>query len=106
MDQVADLCIFALKEIVSKYKDHNSSVLMCFMCTRAFDLVNHIKLIFYIKMKQRGVPGYVVSVLAYCYVHPPDRVCQRNGSILAPFGVVSGRAELSIQLYLIYISII
>ena len=37
-----DLCIFALKEIVSKHRKHNSSVLTCFIdASLTFDRVNH-----------------------------------------------------------------
>ncbi|XP_058650707.1 uncharacterized protein LOC131551670 [Onychostoma macrolepis] len=42
-----DLCIYALKEIVNKYRDKNSSVFMCFIdASKAFDRVNHAKLFF------------------------------------------------------------
>ena len=83
-----DLCVFTLKQIVSKYRDHNSSVLMCFLdASRAFDRVNHNKL--FIKMKQRGVPGYIVRVLAYWYSHQTMQV-KWGGSISAPFGVSNG----------------
>ncbi len=42
-----DLCIYALKEIVNKYRDNNSSVFMCFIdASKAFDRVNHAKLFF------------------------------------------------------------
>ncbi len=58
-----DLCIYALKEIINKYRDKNSSVLMCFVdASKAFDRVNHAKLFF--KMRQRGVPEYILRRLA------------------------------------------
>ncbi len=38
-----DLCIFALKEAVNKYRSLNSSVFMCFIdASKAFDRVNHL----------------------------------------------------------------
>ncbi len=37
-----DLCSYASKEIVNKYRDNNSSVCMCFIdASKAFDRVNH-----------------------------------------------------------------
>lgn len=56
-----DLCIYALKEIVNKYGDKNSSVLMCFIdASKAFDRINHDKL--FNKLRQRGVPKYIVRI--------------------------------------------
>ena len=100
-----DLCIFALKEIVNKYIGCNSSVLMCFIdASRAFDRVNHRKL--FIKMKQRGVSGYIVRVLAYWYAHQTMLV-QWGGSISAPFGVSNGDRQggiLSLVLFNIWMT--
>lgn len=83
-----DLCIYALKEIVNKYRDKHSSVLMCFIdASKAFDLVNHGKL--YVKMRQRGVPEYIVIILAYWYAHQRMQVKWGNNTS-APFGVSNG----------------
>ncbi len=61
-----DLCIYALKEIVHKYRDKKSSVFMRFIdASKAFDQVTHAKLFF--KMRQRGVPEYMVRILVYWY---------------------------------------
>ena len=39
-----DRCIFALKEMVAKYVNQNSTVFMCFLdASKAFDRVNHGK---------------------------------------------------------------
>jgi len=39
---------------------------MCFIdVSKAFDRVDHKQL--FIKLKQRGMPGYIVRVLAYWY---------------------------------------
>ncbi len=83
-----DLCIYALKEIVNKYRDKNSSVFMCFIdASKSFDRVNHAKLFF--KMRQRGVPEYIVRILAYWYAHQLMRVKWGN-KVSAPFGVSNG----------------
>lgn len=61
-----DLCIYALKEMVNKYRGQNSSILMCCInASKAFDRVNHGKL--FVKFSQRGVPKHIVTVLAYWY---------------------------------------
>lgn len=83
-----DLCIYALKEIVNKYRDKNSTVFMCFIdASKAFDRVNHAKLFF--KMRQRGVPEYIVRILAYWYAHQLMQVKWGN-KVSAPFGVSNG----------------
>ncbi len=41
-----DLCIYALKEIVHRYRSRNSTVFMCFLdASKAFDRINHGKLL-------------------------------------------------------------
>lgn len=83
-----DMCIYALKEIVNLYKSKNSTILMCFIdASKAFDRVNHKQL--FIKLKQRGVPGYIVRVLAYWYAHQQMHI-KWGGSISAPFRVSNG----------------
>ena len=83
-----DMCIYALKEIVNLYNSKNSTVLMCFIdASRAFDRVNHKKL--FIKLKQGGVPGYIVRVLAFWYAHQNMRI-KWGGSISDPFSVTNG----------------
>ncbi len=45
----------SLKEVVSVYNRHNSTVFMCFLdASKAFDQINHTKLV--IKLQDRGVP--------------------------------------------------
>uniref|UniRef100_A0AAZ1XJK6 Reverse transcriptase domain-containing protein n=1 Tax=Oreochromis aureus TaxID=47969 RepID=A0AAZ1XJK6_OREAU len=86
-----DMCIYALKEIVSLYRAKNSSVLMCFIDTsKAFDRVNHRKL--FDKLKRRGVPQYIVRILSYWYAHQNMQV-KWGSSISAPFGVSNGVRE-------------
>lgn len=83
-----DMCIYALKEIVSLYRAKNSSVLMCFIdASKAFDRVNHRKL--FDKLKRRGVPQYIVRILSYWYAHQSMQV-KWGSSISAPFGVSNG----------------
>ncbi len=85
-----DLCIYALKDIVNKYRDNNSSVFMYFIYTSKVDRVNHAKLFF--KMRQRWVPEYIVRILAYCYAHQLMRVKWGN-KVSAPFGVSNGVSQ-------------
>ena len=83
-----DLCIFALKEVIRKYKSHNSSVLLCFIdASKAFDRVNHWKL--FSKMCERGVPCYILRILVYWYAHQVMQV-RWGGSISDPFSVSNG----------------
>ena len=54
----ADLCIYALKEAVDKYRRQTSAVLVGFIdASKAFDRVNHQKL--FLKLTQRGAPGSI-----------------------------------------------
>ena len=92
------MCIFALKDIISKYRNQHSTMFLCFIdASRAFDRLNHYKL--FDKMCQRGVPKYIIRVLAYWYAHQTMQVKWgnamsenfhvsngvRQGGILSPF---------------------
>lgn len=73
---------------MNKYRDKNSSVLMCFIdASKAFDRINHGKL--FNKLRQRGVPKYIVRILAYWYAHQTMQVKWGN-SVSALFGVGNG----------------
>ena len=55
--------------------------------SRAFDRINHHKL--FVKLKQRGVPGCIIRILAYWYAKQSMQV--KWGSCLsAPFSVSNG----------------
>jgi len=59
-----DMCISALKDIIAKYRSHNSTMFLCFIdASRAFDRLNHFKL--FDKMCQRGLPKYIIRIVAF-----------------------------------------
>ena len=83
-----DVCIYALKEVVEKYRSQNSSVLVGFIdASRAFDRVNHQKL--FLKLRERGVPDSIIRILAYWYANQSMQVRWGSG-VSAPFSVGNG----------------
>ena len=63
-----DMCIYVLKELVSRYCDLNANIFLCFFdASKAFDRVHHDKL--FSKLAERNVPGYLVRILRYLYKH-------------------------------------
>ena len=53
-----DMCIYAFKEAVLKYRGLNSNVYSCFLdASKAFDRVNHYVL--FEKLIKRGIPIYI-----------------------------------------------
>ena len=61
-----DTCVYALKNIIQYYKQHNSPVFTCFLdASRAFDRVNFWSL--FKKLVDRGVPILIVRLLSYWY---------------------------------------
>ena len=59
--------------MVNGYRGQNSSVIMSFIdAPRAFDRINHFKL--FVKLRDRGVPGSIVRILAYWYANKTMRV--------------------------------
>lgn len=83
-----DMCIYALKEAVSKYRRQNSTMCLCFLdASKAFDRINHGKL--FVKLQQRGVPPYLVRVLHFWYTHQTMQV-RWGTTISEPFLVTNG----------------
>ena len=83
-----DHCIYALKEIIYKYKQLNTTVFSCFLdASKAFDRINHGKL--FAKLCERGVPPYLIRILQFWYSHQTMQT--RWGSCTsAPFHVTNG----------------
>ena len=83
-----DLCIYALKEIVHRYRSRNSTVFMCFLdASKAFDRINHGKL--FAKLLERGVPSYIIRILQFWYSHQTMQV-RWGMSISTPIYVSNG----------------
>ncbi|XDV38077.1 hypothetical protein PO909_007559 [Leuciscus waleckii] len=83
-----DMCIYAMKEAVRKYRGQNSTVFLCFLdASKAFDRINHGKL--FEKLQQRGVPPYLIRIRGFWYTHQTMQV--RWGIVISgPFTVTNG----------------
>ena len=80
-----DMCIYALKEIVQKYRSLNSTMFLCFLdASKAFDRVNHAKL--FEKLVQQGTPGYLVRILMFWYAHQ-SMIVRWGDAMSEPFQV-------------------
>ena len=88
------LCTGLVKNIVSRYIHHGSSVFGCFLdASKAFDLVNHD--ILFHKLLVRGLPVVIVRFLLSWY--GSQKCCVRWGSSYSDsFGVSSGVRQGSI----------
>ena len=88
------MCIFALNEILDHYNSQNSTIFMCFIdASKAFDRICHSKL--FEKLVQRGVPMYLVRILAFWYANQQMQVKWGN-SLSATFNVSNGVRQGSI----------
>ena len=98
-----DACIYVLKEAINSYIEKQSSVYLCFLdASKAFDRVNHFKL--FQKLINRGVPGYLVRVLAFWYSNQSMSV-KWGSAMSAGFKVSNGVRQggiLSPYLFNIY----
>ena len=99
-----DQCIFALKELINKYKSKGSCVYTCFLdASKAFDRVCHTKL--FKKLSECGIPGYLLRILVFWYSN--QTMCIRWGSeISETFLVTNGVRQGSIlapHLFKIYV---
>ena len=80
------MCIYALNEIIMKYRSLNASMPLCFLdASKAFARVNHVKP--FCKLMVRGVPGYVIRILIYWYCN--QKMSVRWGDTLSDHFTVS-----------------
>ena len=99
-----DMCIYALKEVISYYRKHSSPVFVCFMdASKAFDKINHWTL--FKKLCDRGVPSLIIRLLLVWY--RTQTICIRWGSYVSEdFFVTNGVRQggiLSPRLFNVYI---
>jgi len=99
-----DLCIYALKNVISYYQQQRSPVFTCFLdASKAFDKVNHSTL--FKKLIARGFPIIVVRLLSFWYSE--QQFCAKwGGSTSTAFRVCNGVRQgsiLSPHLFAIYI---
>ena len=81
-----DMCIYTMKESIERYKRLGSCMYLCFIdASKAFDRVNHDVL--FNTLVDRGVPGYIIRILAYWYKN--QTMCVRWG------GLCSGKFYVS-----------
>ena len=84
----ADMCIYALKELVTKYTSQGSNIFCCFLdASKAFDWICHNTL--FNKLIVRGVPHYLIRIIVYWYTE--QTLCVRWSSCTSrPFRVSNG----------------
>ena len=83
-----DMRVYVLKELLHYYVSQGSQMYACFLdASRAFDRVNHTKLLS--KLKTAGVPTYILRVICYWYCN--QTMCNRWGSFISDvFTVTNG----------------
>lgn len=87
-----DIAIYALKEVISYYREHDSPMFICFLdASKAFDRINHWCL--FKKLVDRRVPAYLVRILLFWYSNQVLKVkwCRvTSGKFKATNGVKQG----------------
>ena len=103
-NHAADMCIFALKNVIDYYKKWGSAVYSCFLdASKAFDRVNHWTL--FLKMKERGMPSIIIRLLLFWYRHQTVFVqwgCHISQGFTVTNGVRQG-SVLSPKLFALYV---
>ena len=98
-----EMCIFALKEAILKYRALNSNVYSCFLdASKAFDRVNHSKL--FDTLVKRGVPLYIIRIIRFWYTSQTMYV-RWNNVMSSGFKVTNGVRQggiLSPYLFCVY----
>ena len=101
--QNTEMCIFALKEPILKYRALNSNVYSCFLdASKAFDRVNHSKL--FDTLAKRGVPLYIIRIMRFWYTSQTMYV-RWNNVMSSGFKVTNGVRQggiLSPYLFCVY----
>ena len=95
-----DMAIYLIKETLTKYVECNSLVFMCLLdASKAFDRVHHGKL--FGKLIDRGVPYYIVRILAYWYAE--QNLCVTWGPCISgKFRTTNGVRQGSVISPLLY----
>ena len=98
-----EMCIFALKEAILKYRALNSNVYSCFLdASKAFDRVNHSKL--FDTLVKRGDPFYIIRIIRFWYTSQTMYV-RWNNVMSSGFKVSNGVRQggiLSPYLFCVY----
>jgi hypothetical protein len=83
-----DMCVYILNEVIEYYKQRNTTVFVTYLdATKAFDRVNHWSL--FKKLLDRGVPAFLVKILAFWYSH--QSMCVKWGDLFSEkFNVSNG----------------
>ena len=83
-----EMCVAVLKETIEYYTKSSSNVYTCFLdASKAFDRTNHFSL--FGKLLKRGVPVYIVRILAYWY-RSQNFVAKWGDCVSAAFTVTNG----------------
>ena len=99
-----DTCLFAFKEIIDSYNQHDSNVYCCFLdASKAYDRVSHKRL--FNCLHHRKVPLIYIRILAFWYKNQIMYV-KWGSAISAGFTVTNGVRQgyvLSPYLFCVYV---